>query len=418
MVWPDGFIRHKRPGHPDAGMEESMSHLYRSKRYITSIVFLTLLMIGATHGISAENTSVRQLNVLGTSVIYNKNLADGRQNAVDDALAAAVGRVAMEMLTNETVVRRFQLINDNILSRRDTYVQNYRVLTESISGNTVRVLVQVDVAADRLSRELSNLGLALAGAVSPRIAFMIAEKNVTNDYTFWWGRHAQSDRTISEIAMAAKLEEAGFEIIPAPALDGPLNLAMNLSQADMLTLGNKLGADIVVFGTGMARPATNTMAGSIQAFQAEVGVEAFNVQTGQSMGLTRQKAVVSAQDTLAGGREALTNAGVLAGEALARQVMAAWRQSQEGSAVIDVRVEGTSGQIASFVKLRTAISSLSGVKELKMKEMAADQAIMAVNYQGTARSLADALLLKTFSGFGVDIYDVTPQAISIRLINN
>jgi hypothetical protein len=136
------------------------------------------------------------------------------------------------------------------------------------------------------------------------------------------------------------------------------------------------------------------------------------------MGLTRQKAVVSAQDTLAGGREALTNAGALAGEALARQVMAAWRQSQEGSAVIDVRVEGTSGQIASFVKLRTAISSLSGVKELKMKEMAADQAIMAVNYQGSARSLADALLLKTFSGFGVDIYDVTPQAISIRLINN
>jgi hypothetical protein len=42
------------------------------------------------------------------------------------------------------VARLFPPINDSILNERDTYIQNYRVLTESVSGNTVRALVQVD----------------------------------------------------------------------------------------------------------------------------------------------------------------------------------------------------------------------------------------------------------------------------------
>ena len=395
-----------------------MSIFHCTKRWIRAIVVLIGLASITTPCMGAENMSVKQVKVLGTAVIHNKNLADGRQDAVDNALAAAVGRVVMEMLTGETVVRRFQLINDTILNQRDQYIQNYRVLTESISGSTARALVQVDVVADRLSQDLSQLGLALSGAIYPRVLFMIAEKEATGSTTFWWGANNQNDRTICEAAMAASLKDAGFEILAPPALNDPLNLPVKLSQTDMLALGNRLGADILIYGTGTATAATNTMGGTIQAFNAEVDVEAIDVQTGQSMGRSRQKAVASAQNAAVGGREALTGAGTSTGDELARQVMAAWQQKQDGSAVIDVAVEGTSGQIASFVKLRTAISSLSGVKELKMKEMATDRALIAVSYQGTARSMADALLLKTFSGFGIDIYEVTTQTIHIRLINN
>jgi hypothetical protein len=388
---------------------------YRVNQWISAIVVLVSLVVAAADGFGAENPSVKQVNVLGTSVIHQKNLADGKQNAVDDALAAAVGRVVMEMLTGETVVRRFQLINDNILNQHDNYIKNYRVLTESISGTTIRALVQADVVTDRLSRDLSRLGLALSGAVYPRILFMIAEKKVTDgDTIYWWGPKTLKGRTICEGAMVTTLQAAGFEIVDPPALNEALGLDVNLAQADMLALGARLGADVLVSGIGVATNATNTMGGPIQA---EVVAQAFNVKTGQLLGRTRQKAINSDQDVSVKEREALAGAGALAGDDLARQVMAAWQQTQDSSTVIDVAVEGTSGQIASFVKLRTTISSLSGVKELKMKEMAADKALMAVRYQGTARSMADALLLKTFSGFGIDIYDVTPEAIRIRLVN-
>lgn len=419
MICPDHTMSGKdTPAIQAPGGEESMSHMYFSKRWIGSIVVLMVLVIATTSGFGAETLPVQQLNVLGTSAVHKGNLAEGRQDSVDNALAAAVGSMVMEMLTSETVVRRFQLINEAILNQRDKYVQNYRVLTESISGGTIRTLVQVDVAADRLSRDLSQLGLALSDTVYPHILFMVTETNAVNGQTtYWWGPEMQTERTVCESALATTLGQAGFQIIPLPELTAPMNLDKDISQDNMLALGNRLGADIVISGTSTARAATNTMGGNIQAFQAEVDLQAFDVQTGQTMSRLQQKAVASSQEAAVGGRQALSNVGELAGDNLVRQLMSAWQKKQARSTDIEVVVEGTSGQIASFVKLRTAINSLSGVKELKMKEMATDHALIVVNYRGSARSMADALLLRTFSGFGIDIYDVNPEAIHIRLIN-
>lgn len=395
-----------------------MSDRNTIKIWLQRICLLILLVSTYTSSYGADSRVVKQLNVLGSAVIHQKNLADGKQNAVNDALVAAVGQVVMEMLTGETVVRRFQQINDNILAKRDNYIQNYRVLTESVSGNTVRTLVQVDIAVDRVSRDLSRLGLALAGAVYPRILFMVAERNVTDaDFTYWWGDRLLRSRTISEGSLAATLQATGFEIIDPPDMSSPLSLPVNAPEADMVALARRLGADVLVTGYGTAAAAPNTMGGAINAYEAFLEARAFDVQTGQPIGRTRQKSVVSGQDEVAGGREALSGAGVLAGDDLARQIMAVWQQAQDRSAIIEVAVEGTGGHIASFVRLRTAISSLSGVNDLKMKEMTADRADMAVTYQGSARSLADALLLKTFSGFGIDIFEVTSETVRIRLVH-
>ena len=395
-----------------------MSDCDTIKRWMKPICLCLVLALAGTSSYGKDTRVTKQLKVLGTAVIHGKNLAAGRRNAVNDALVAAVGQVAMEILTNETVVRRFQIINKNILSKQDNYVRNYRVLAESVSGKTARALVRVDVAVDRVSRDLSRLGLAQAGTVYPRILFMVAEKKVTDaGFTYWWGERKLKRRTICEGAMAARLQATGFDVVDPPDLDAPLNLPMNVSEADRMALSGRLGADVLIVGSSTTAAATNTMEGTITAFEAVVEAQAFNVRTGQPIGRTGQKAVVSGQDAAKGGREALTNAGKLAGDDLSRQVMAAWQQEQDRGASVEVVVEGTGGHIASFVRLRTAISSLSGVRELKMKAMSANQAAMAVSYQGSSRSLADALLKETFSGFGIEIFDVTPKAIRIRLVH-
>ena len=173
------------------------------KKWTKAIGLMLIMALAGTSSYGQEKRVVRQLNVLGTAVVYQKNLVDGRQNAVNDALVAAVGQVVVDMLTGETVVRRFKLINDRVLAQQDKYVQNYRVLTESVSGNSIRVLVQVEIAADRVSRDLSRLGVALAGAVYPSILFMVAEKNVNDaDFSYWWGDRRLHGRTIGEGAMA------------------------------------------------------------------------------------------------------------------------------------------------------------------------------------------------------------------------
>lgn len=391
---------------------------YAMKKWIGAIGLLVVLAFVPAAGHGASRPVVKQVNALGTAVVHGNELVGARQNAVDNALVAAVGQVVVEMLTGETVVRRFKVINDNLLERPKEYIQNYRVLTESVLKDTIRTLVQVDISVDRVSRDLSRLGLALSGAAYPHIVFMMAEKNVTDDdFAYWWGDRRLQQRTISEAAVAEALRTSGFVIMDPPDVSTPPGLPVTVSEEQMVALGKRLGADIVVSGSGRAAPASNTMAGTITAYEAVVEARALSVQSGKSVAHTRQKFVVSGRDAFAGGREALSGAGAAAGDSLARQIMVAWQQEQDRSAAIQVEVEGTGGHIASFVRLRTAIATLSGVKDLKMTEMSSDKAVMAVSYQGTARSLADALLLKTFKGFGLDIYEVTAEVVRIRLVH-
>jgi hypothetical protein len=247
---------------------------------------------------------------------------------------------------------------------------------------------------------------------------MVAEKNVTDaGFSYWWGDNSGVRRTICEQAMAKSLQSTGFEVVEPPDLSTPLGLPVEVSETQMLALAARLGADVVVAANGSAAAAPNTMGGTITAFESVVQARAFNVQSGQLIGRTQDKSVVSGQDAVSAGREALSAAGASVGDALGRKIMIAWQREQDRSALVQVVVEGTGGHIASFVRLRTAIATLSGVKDLKMQEMTTDRADMAVSYQGTSRSLADALLLKTFSGFGIDIYDVTPEAVYIRLVH-
>jgi len=388
------------------------------KKWIGTVALLAAMVFAPAAGHGASRPVVKQVNVLGTAIVHGDELVEARKNAVDDALVAAMGQVVLEMLTGETVVRRFKVINDNLLERPKEYIQNYRVLTESVLKNTIRTLVQVDISMDRVSRDLSRMGLALSGAAYPHIVFMMAEKNVNDaDFTYWWGGRRLQQRTVSEAAVAKALRSSGFVVMDPPDVSTPPGLPMTVSEEQMVAFGKRLGADIVVAGSGTAAPAPNTLGGTITAYEAVVEIRAFSVQSGKQVGRTRQTFVVSGQDAFAGGREALSGAGTAAGDALAHQIMVAWQQEQDRSAAIQVEVEGTGGHIASFVRLRTAISTLSGVKDLKMREMSTDKAIMAVNYQGTARSLADALLLKTFKGFGLDIYEVTAEVVRIRLVH-
>jgi hypothetical protein len=79
-------------------------------------------------------------------------------------------------------------------------------------------------------------------------------------------------------------------------------------------------------------------------------------------------------------------------------------------------VEGIGGKIASFVKFRGALSTMPGVDNLQLKEMMPDAAVLLVDYQGTSRAFADALLLQNFDTFGLNISAIEPNLIRVQLV--
>jgi len=71
--------------------------------------------------------------------------------------------------------------------------------------------------------------------------------------------------------------------------------------------------------------------------------------------------------------------------------------------------------MASFVRFRGALSTMSGVDSVQLKEMTTTEALLLVAYQGNARSLADALLLIHFDTFGINISEVGINTIALQL---
>jgi hypothetical protein len=79
-------------------------------------------------------------------------------------------------------------------------------------------------------------------------------------------------------------------------------------------------------------------------------------------------------------------------------------------------IEGTS-QLGNYSAFRSALSKVSGVKNVQVKEMKADKSTLIVEYPNGAKQLADALILKPFDGFSITIPEVTQNQMKVILVH-
>lgn len=101
---------------------------------------------------------------------------------------------------------------------------------------------------------------------------------------------------------------------------------------------------------------------------------------------------------------------------MSRQMAASWQKQPLKSDAIELQVEGTS-QLGNFTAFRSVLNRIMGVKSVQIKEMKADKSILLVEYPNGTRPLADALLSKTYEGFGITIPEVTENRMKVVLIN-
>ena len=135
------------------------------------------------------------------------------------------------------------------------------------------------------------------------------------------------------------------------------------------------------------------------------------------MAASRQTAVSVNADAPAGKRDSLLGAGALAGGDLAATIGSAWQKEEQPLTAVRVLIQGTRN-LGNFVMFRRYLNELDGVKQMIPREMAIDEAVMIVDYQGPATALAEALMRLTFEAFGLDISAVTNDTMTVRLVPN
>jgi hypothetical protein len=390
-------------------------------RFIFLMFFLSVVFAPSKNLQAKNQILTKTIVVIGTGKIHGKNSARARERAIANGLVSAVEDVAVGLLPPESLARNFQKFNDLLNGQTGKFVQGYRVLAELPLKNTYRVVVKANVFTSRLKILLSDSGILLGEKFLPKILVLISEHNLkAPSPTYWWGQKANFKKAISVSTLLKTLESKGFPIIDPRRL--PKNTFQNLTHDtpylddhQAVNLGLKAQADVVIIGTSVAERTPNIMGQNIRSFKGVVSARAIRTDTREEIAATMQRAVTTNTDETAGVRDTLSDAGSLAGEALASQIVYAWQRDEQQYNPVEIIVEGTDN-LVNFEKFRRIITQMSGVKNLQTKEMKSDEVILTLEFQGDAKTLADALMLKTFESIGINIYEVSHNHLKIQLV--
>ena len=390
-------------------------------RFIFLMFFLSVVCIPSKN-VQAENQiPTKTIVVIGTGNIQGENSARAREQAIANGLVSAVEDVAVELLPPESLARNFQTFNDLLNGQTGKFVQGYRVLAELPLKNTYRVVVEAKVFSSRLKIFLSDAGILLSEKFLPKILVLISEQNIEDrSPAYWWGQKTNLKKAISVSTLLKTMENKGFPIIdyrgiPKNTFNDHTYDTPDLNDHQAVNLGLKVQADVVIIGTSVAKKTPNIMGQNIRSFKGIVSARAIRTDTGQEIAATMQSAVTANTDDTAGVRDTLSDAGSLAGEALASQIVYAWQKDERQYNLVEIIVEGTDN-LVNFEKFRRIITQMSGVKNLQTKEMKADEVTITLEFQGDGKTLADALMLKTFESIGINIYEVSHNHLKIQLV--
>lgn len=395
-----------------------------SMRFPQLVVLMLIAAIAMFYGqaLAQESAKTKTLVVIGSAAVHSGNVQAARDRAIKDGLVSALAQMTEEILQVEALVDNFPQVNQLVYDQPDKYIQNYKVLTETGSGEVYRVAVEVSVAGKKIAQGLSEQGILRAETKLPSVVFLIAEQNIKEILPqYWWGHGMGNFKSVSEQAVVEVFKAKGFVVIEHRGVqlhklvDWVADTKPELSNEQASELGAGLKADVVVVGVSNAGESTNIMGYEMKSFKGKFSARVLRTETGEEMIAISKEAVATNVDEHQGGIQALSNVGTVAGETLAEQLTVEWRKFMEKPSQVEIIVEGTS-KLANFVKFRKALSSVSGVEGIYVKEIKPNEATLIVDFKGKSEDLASALMLNTFETFGIDIYEIADTFLKIALI--
>ena len=396
----------------------------KPKRLILLMVVSILTLSFSAAADAEQQAQNKTFVVIGTSQVYGNNIQAARDQAIAESLVTAVALMTEEILQVDALVENFPQVNEIIYANTKDFVQDYKVLTETQFAKSYRVIVKATVAGPKIEKQLSKTGILRVKVALPAVLFFISEQNLHDDFPrYWWGKQMRGFESISEATMADILKVNGFRVIEHGGIEIPKmvdwdsNEKPSLTAEEAINLGTRLQADVVVLGTAIASPTPSVMGENLKSFKATLNARALRTETGEEIVNLSRISVTANVDDRAGGREALTMAGTLAGEELASQLTSVWRKLAERPAELEILVEGT-GNLAHFVKFRRVLTGISGVEGIRVKEIKPNETTLVIEYKGKAEELASMLMLQNFENFGINIYEITQQRLKIALIQS
>ena len=391
-------------------------------RFVFTAFCLFALFAQPANVRAEDQMATKTVVVIGTGKIFKEDSASARKAAIENGLVSAVESVALELIPPESLHQTFQNFNQALYDQTGKFIQGYKVLAESKIKDAYRVMVEANVSVAGLKKLLSNAGILSGGKPLPKILVLVSEQNIEDTSPkYWWGKQAVLGENYSVSALIETMKSKGLPVLDVRSIAQNTTIdnrydKPNLTNEEAVDLGLKLKADIVIVGNTIIDQAQNIMGKNIKSFKGVASVRAFLTETGEEIAAITKSAVNSNADETIGVRDALSAAGSLAGETLASQIIDAWQRKGEKTNVIEIVVEGTDN-LANFEKFIGIINKISGTKNLRIKGLKANETVISVEYKGNAKTLADALMQKSYGTVDINIYEVSKNHLKVQLIS-
>lgn len=397
--------------------------MHSNSRLINCFIVQTVLfcIFVTTTAYGQDVSEDKTVYVIGTAAMEGKNADQVRKLAISNGFVAAVDQVSLETLPPEAMITHFKQINETVHRQNEKYIQNYKVLSELSDQNDYRVLLQITLSEAGLKNDLSSFIVKQEPKSNlPKILLFISEKQVGDSKPmYWWSGETASDNVYSQKAMMEALSQKGFDILNDPLMAHDIVISdiipkPDLTSEEALAKGTHFKADIVIVGNGVVYQVPNTREDGTRSFNGTVTARALSVETGEEIAGSMQTSVKMHTDETEGMKSALYSAGLLAAQEISTQLGSIPATVSDTEKQIKIDVVGTQN-LGNFVLFRRTLTKIEGVKEIRILEMRPNEAAIDVDFAGDKKALSDALMLKTFDNFGLNIYDTGENRLRIEL---
>ncbi len=389
---------------------------------IFSILITGLVFVSIENAECRQNKKILSTITTGTQAVDSELSPEMKKNAETAARRSAVERAVADLLSLEEFASGFKILDAKILANPSEYIGKYRVIAELREKAKYVVAVETRVNLTLLKKHLKKYGIIKSKKEKPSVLLLISEKTEQDILPqYWWGKNPLPYESLVADEIIQFLIENGFDLAGhnAGAVDLKkygvvFNTIYDTSAA--LKLGKKFKADIVVMGKAESFEALNKM-GEEKTYEADIALDMLSVSTHKKIGTLELKTATKNFNSDQGNKSVLKKIGKLAAKEITLKADKYWGDNiLKKEQRIETRIKGEN-YLSSFILLRKALNDMPEVKSVQTKELGADQAIVSIIFKGSADKLAQALLLKTFDSFGIEIYDVAKKSFTIKFVS-
>ena len=396
--------------------------IHQKKSLIFFILITGLFFLNIDNVESKQSQEIFSTIATGTQSITAGFSPQIKKEAVLAALKSSVERAVAEEISPEAFATNFELLDGKILANSSKYIVKYSVIAVLREETKYVAAVKVRVNLTLLKKYLKKYGIIKTNRGKPSVLLLISEKSEQDILLkYWWGNNLLPYESLVANEIMQFLIDKGFVMIgDNTAKAGQEKHGIVFSSiydtSAAIALGRKLNADIVIIGKAKSFEALNKM-GEEKIYEADISLIMFNVNTQKKIRGFELKATEKNYDTEEGNISVLKKAGKDVAEEITMVANKYWEENiLKKEQRIETKIEGED-YLSSFILLRKALTDIPEVKSVQTKELGADQAIVSILFKGNAEKLAQALLLKTFDSFGIEIYDVKDKSFTIKFVS-